>query len=72
MKMIFVEKSFSIQNLKGNNDLLNITCPDLIYEIHQKYLEAGADILKLIHSTQQNSQKTMTVMKFLTLIIMEA
>ena len=26
--------------------MLNITCPDLIYEIHQKYLEAGADILE--------------------------
>ena len=36
----------SKKNLKGNNDLLNITCPDLIYEIHQKYLEAGADILE--------------------------
>ena len=36
----------SKKNLKGNNDLLNITCPNLIYEIHQKYLEAGADILE--------------------------
>ncbi len=30
---------------KGNNDLLNITKPDLIKEIHALYLEAGADIL---------------------------
>ena len=30
---------------KGNNDLLNITKPDLISEIHTLYLEAGADIL---------------------------
>ena len=36
----------SKKNLKGNNDLLSLTCPDLIYEIHQKYLEAGADILE--------------------------
>ncbi|MEA1886005.1 MAG: methionine synthase [Bacteroidota bacterium] len=31
--------------LKGNNDLLSITCPDIIKEIHGKYLDAGADIL---------------------------
>jgi len=31
--------------LKGNNDLLSITRPDLIKEIHGKYLGAGADIL---------------------------
>jgi 5-methyltetrahydrofolate--homocysteine methyltransferase len=32
-------------SLKGNNDLLNITTPDIIKEIHTKYLEAGADII---------------------------
>jgi len=31
--------------LKGNNDLLSITKPDLIESIHLEYLEAGADIL---------------------------
>ena len=30
--------------LKGNNDLLVITRPDIIKEIHAKYFEAGADI----------------------------
>lgn len=30
--------------LKGNNDLLSITRPDVIKEIHSKYFEAGADI----------------------------
>jgi 5-methyltetrahydrofolate--homocysteine methyltransferase len=30
--------------LKGNNDLLSITRPDVIKEIHAKYFEAGADI----------------------------
>ncbi|MBS1516903.1 MAG: methionine synthase [Bacteroidetes bacterium] len=30
--------------LKGNNDLLSITRPDIIREIHSKYFEAGADI----------------------------
>ncbi|MDR0748729.1 MAG: methionine synthase [Tannerellaceae bacterium] len=29
---------------KGNNDLLNITQPEVIKEIHRQYLEAGADI----------------------------
>ncbi|HBM14803.1 MAG TPA: methionine synthase [Lentisphaeria bacterium] len=32
--------------LKGNNDLLNLTRPDVICEIHKKYLEAGADIIE--------------------------
>ena len=31
--------------LKGNNDLLNITRPDVIKDIHRKYLKAGADII---------------------------
>jgi len=31
---------------KGNNDLLSITRPDVIKEIHAKYLEAGADIIE--------------------------
>ncbi len=31
--------------VKGNNDLLNLTAPDLIREIHLAYLKAGADIL---------------------------
>ncbi len=32
--------------LKGNNDLLSITQPEAIKEIHKKYLEAGADIIE--------------------------
>ena len=31
---------------KGNNDLLVLTQSDIIYEIHSKYLEAGADIIE--------------------------
>ena len=31
--------------LKGNNDLLNLTNPDIIRNIHRDYLEAGADII---------------------------
>ena len=32
--------------LKGNNDMLCLTRPDVIEEIHHKYLEAGADIIE--------------------------
>ena len=32
--------------LKGNNDLLCLTRPDVIEEIHRRYLEAGADIIE--------------------------
>lgn len=32
--------------LKGNNDLLVLTRPDVIREIHKAYLEAGADIIE--------------------------
>ena len=34
------------KDLKGNNDLLVLTRPDLIGEIHRRYLEAGADIVE--------------------------
>ncbi|MCP5317472.1 MAG: methionine synthase [Chromatiaceae bacterium] len=33
-------------DLKGNNDLLSLTRPELISEIHEQYLEAGADIIE--------------------------
>ncbi len=33
-------------NLKGNNDILLLTNPDIIASIHDKYLLAGADIIK--------------------------
>ena len=32
--------------LKGNNDMLCLTRPDVIEEIHRRYLEAGADIIE--------------------------
>lgn len=34
------------RDLRGNNDLLSITRPEVIREIHSQYLEAGADILE--------------------------
>lgn len=33
-------------DLKGNNDLLSITQPHIIREIHKQYLDAGADIIE--------------------------
>ena len=34
------------KDVKGNNDLLSITQPDIIIGIHKQYLEAGADIIE--------------------------
>ena len=31
--------------MKGNNDMLNITRPDVVLDIHRRYLRAGADII---------------------------
>src|SRR6266853_1210318 len=36
----------SARELKGNNDLLSLTQPAVIREIHAQYLEAGADIIE--------------------------
>ncbi|QJD96291.1 methionine synthase [Mucilaginibacter robiniae] len=45
-----------LSDLKGNNDLLNITRPDVIKAIHAEYLEAGADIIETnTFSTQRIS-----------------
>ena len=43
--------------MKGNNDMLNITCQHVIEDIHRKYLEAGADIISTnTFSSQRISQ----------------
>ncbi len=34
------------RDLKGNNDVLNLTRPGIIEDIHRQYLEAGADIIE--------------------------
>ena len=34
------------QDLKGNNDLLTLTQPHIIEDIHRQYLAAGADIIE--------------------------
>ena len=43
--------------IKGNNDVLNITRPDIIFDIHRRYLEAGADLIETnTFSSQRISQ----------------
>ncbi|WP_316819909.1 methionine synthase [Pedobacter gandavensis] len=43
-------------DVKGNNDLLNLTRPDIIKAIHTEYLKAGADIIETnTFSTQRIS-----------------
>lgn len=43
-------------DVKGNNDLLNLTRPDIIKSIHLEYLKAGADIIETnTFSTQRIS-----------------
>ena len=34
------------KDLKGNNDLLVLTRPDVVLEIHKQYLAAGADVIE--------------------------
>ena len=41
-------------SLKGNNDLLSLTRPDVIKAIHAKYLEAGADIIVVGNAIEKN------------------
>src|SRR3546814_12475734 len=45
------------RDLKGNNDLLVLTQPDIIREIHAKYLAAGADLLDTNTSNAQRSEE---------------
>ena len=43
--------------MKGNNDVLSLTRPDVIADIHRQYLEAGADIIATnTFSSQRISQ----------------
>src|SRR5436309_11375672 len=39
-------KTWTGKDLKGLNDLLNLTQPRIIEEVHREYLEAGADIVE--------------------------
>jgi len=58
-------------DLKGNNDLLSITQPDVIKEIHHEYFAAGADIVgtntfngTAISQTDYNTEEFVYEMNF--------
>ena len=47
----------AVGQMKGNNDMLNMTRPDIISDIHRRYLMAGADIITTnTFSSQRVSQ----------------
>ena len=50
--------------MKGNNDLLCLTRPDVIQDIHRKYLMAGADIIE----TNTFSSTSVSMADYLSLI----
>jgi len=52
-------------DLKGNNELLSITRPDIVAEIHRSYLDAGSDIIETnTFSANSISQKDYNVEEF--------
>jgi 5-methyltetrahydrofolate--homocysteine methyltransferase len=59
------------KDLKGNNDLLVLTRPEVIGEIHRRYLEAGADIIETntfnSNATSQADYGTETLVRELNL-----
>jgi 5-methyltetrahydrofolate--homocysteine methyltransferase len=48
------------KDLKGNNDLLVLTRPDVIRQIHEQYLDAGADIIETNTFGATSSRRTTT------------
>ena len=58
--------------LKGNHDVLNLTRPDVIGDIHDKYLEAGADIITTnTFSSQRISQSDYHLESYSRLMALE-
>ena len=52
--------------MQGNNDILVLTRPDVIKDIHRRYLEAGADIITA--NTFSSQRISMAVSLWLTII----
>ena len=49
-------------SLVGNNDVLNLSSPDVIEQIHRRYVEAGADIIETnTFSSNRIASKSMVV-----------
>jgi 5-methyltetrahydrofolate--homocysteine methyltransferase len=46
--------------VKGNNELLTLTQPHVIQEIHERYLAGGADIIEPTPSAPPGSRRTIT------------
>ena len=58
--------------IKGNHDVLNLTRPDVVGDIHRKYLEAGADIITTnTFSSQRISQADYHLEDFSRLMALE-
>lgn len=55
------EKDFTcawLSSIKGNNDVLSVTRPDVVLDIHRRYIKAGADVLTTnTFSSQRISQQ---------------
>ncbi|MCQ2146315.1 MAG: methionine synthase [Bacteroidales bacterium] len=61
-----------IKELKGNNDCLNITRPDIIQALHKEYIDAGADIITTnTFSSNKISQKEYDCEEFAALMAYE-
>ena len=52
-------------SLKGNNDLLCLTRPEIVRAIHREYLEAGADIIETNTLTRKPSPWPITTWRTL-------
>ena len=50
-------------DVKGNNDLLSLTQPQIIRDIHRAYFEAGADIVETNTFPEQPSAWPITILK---------
>lgn len=48
------------KDLKGDNELLSLTRPQVIAEIHRQYLEAGADVIETNTSAPRPSRRATT------------
>ena len=50
-------------DVKGNNDLLVLTAPDIISDVHNAYLQAGVDIIETTPLTPLRSRWPITAWK---------
>lgn len=54
---VYADPQRPLVQMQGNNDVLNLSRPDIITDIHRRYLKAGADIIETnTFSSQRISQ----------------